>query len=158
MNVGEVEQRLQRLEDIEAIKQLKARYCEICDSNHDPERIASVFAKDGIWESISNPGSGQDGLGIARGHEQIRELFTEFQKLFSFSQHNLMNPVIEVDGSQARGSWYLFGPFTMRESNEATWGACRYRDDYEKIGGQWKHKHLRAEIQLLAPYGKGWAR
>ncbi len=38
-----LEARITRLEDIEAIKQLKARYCEICDDDHDPERITSVF-------------------------------------------------------------------------------------------------------------------
>jgi len=51
MDLAEIERRLTRLEDIEAIKQLKARYCEICDDDHNPDRITSVFAEDGIWES-----------------------------------------------------------------------------------------------------------
>src|SRR5208337_4895135 len=51
MDLAEIERRLTRLEDIEAIKQLKARYCEICDDDHNPDRITLVFAEDGIWES-----------------------------------------------------------------------------------------------------------
>ena len=104
MNLAELEKRIARMEDIEAIKQLKARYCEICDDNHNPDRIASVFAPDGIWEGA--------GFGKAQGHEGIRELFRGFQKLISFSQHNVMNPIIEIDGDRATGVWYFLGPFT----------------------------------------------
>ena len=59
--------RIDRLEAIEAIKQLKALYCEICDDGHNPDRIVSIFTKDGVWEG--------KGIGRAEGHEQIAELF-----------------------------------------------------------------------------------
>src|SRR5262245_34363360 len=45
MNLDDLNKRITRLEDIEAIKQLKARYCEICDDNHNPDRITSVFTE-----------------------------------------------------------------------------------------------------------------
>lgn len=80
MDITELEKRITRLEDIEAIKQLKARYCEICDDTHNPDRITSIFAEDGIWES--------EDFGTARGHEEIRELFRGFEKLFSVTQRN----------------------------------------------------------------------
>lgn len=62
MDTAELEQRITRLEDIEAIKQLKALYCEICDDMHNPDRIAPVLAEDGIWES--------DDYGKAEGHKR----------------------------------------------------------------------------------------
>ena len=46
----ELEDRIKRLEDIEEIKQLKALYCEICDDDHNPDRIVTIFTVDGIWE------------------------------------------------------------------------------------------------------------
>jgi len=46
MSIAELEKRIARIEDIEAIKQLKARYCEICDDDHNPERVTSVFAEE----------------------------------------------------------------------------------------------------------------
>ena len=61
-----LEERITRLEDLEAIKQLKATYCEICDDKHDPDRIVTIFAEDGIWEG--------KGIGTARGHAEIRKL------------------------------------------------------------------------------------
>ena len=41
-DIDELAKRITRLEDIEAIKQLKARYCEICDDNHDPDRVVAI--------------------------------------------------------------------------------------------------------------------
>ena len=98
MSTGDLEKRITRLEDIEANKQLKARYCAICDDDHNPNEITKIFAEDGIWE-------GGD-FGKAQGHAAIRKLFEGFQKLISFSQHNIMNPIIEVDGDRAKGVWY----------------------------------------------------
>lgn len=48
MDLRELEARITRIEDLEAIKQLKARYCEICDEDHNPDRITSVFSEDAI--------------------------------------------------------------------------------------------------------------
>ena len=53
--------RLTRLEDIEAIRQLKARYCEICDDDHNTALITSIFTEDGTWEG--------KGIGKAEGHQ-----------------------------------------------------------------------------------------
>ncbi|MBI2962332.1 MAG: nuclear transport factor 2 family protein [Deltaproteobacteria bacterium] len=149
MDLAEIERRLIRLEDIEAIKQLKARYCEICDDDHNPQRITSVFAEDGIWESAE--------FGTARGHAEIRRLFQGFQKLIQFSQHNVMNPIIAVDGDRATGEWYFLGPFTFREGPQARWLALQYKDDYVKLRGEWKYQHLRVNLRLAAPYDEGWA-
>jgi hypothetical protein len=145
----DLEKRIARLEDIEAIKQLKAVYCDICDDDHNPDRIVKIFAEDGIWEGA--------GFGKAQGHAAIRDLFQGFQKLIKFSQHNIFNPRIEVDGNRAKGIWYLVGPFTFHQGNEARWIACRYEDDYVKINGEWKYQHLRAIIRVNAPYATGWA-
>ena len=76
MATSELEKRITRLEDIEAIKQLKARYCEICDDMHNPDRVASVFVEDGIWESAD--------FGKAEGHAAIQELFRDFKKCLAF--------------------------------------------------------------------------
>jgi SnoaL-like domain len=145
----DLEKRIARLEDIEAIKQLKAVYCDICDDDHNPDRIVKIFAEDGIWEGA--------GFGKAQGHAAIRDLFQGFQKLIKFSQHNIFNPRIEVSGDRAKGIWYLVGPFTFHKDNEARWIACRYEDDYVKVNGEWKYQHLRAIIRVNAPYATGWA-
>ena len=60
MDMIELETRITRIEDIEAIKQLKARYCQASNDNHNPDSIAATFVEDGIWDGGS--------LGTARSH------------------------------------------------------------------------------------------
>ena len=150
MDISELEKRITILEDVDAIKRLKARYCAVCDDNHNPEQIVTLFAEDGIWEGA--------GVGQHKGHDAIRKLFLGFQERISFSQHNVMNPQIEVTGDRAKGTWYFLGPFTMRKGNRAMWLAARYEDDYVKINGEWKIQHLRAIGRMSAPYETGWAK
>lgn len=142
--------RITRLEDIEAIKQLKALYCEVCDDNHDPDRIVTLFTEDGIWEGR--------GIGEAQGHAEIRALFERFQKAMSYSHHMTMNPRIEINGTSATATWYFFGPFTFRKNNQARWQATRYLEDYVKVDGVWKIRHLRIlGPSMVANYETGWA-
>ena len=140
--MSDLEKRITRLEDIEAIKQLKAKYSHVCDDDHNPDNITSLFAEDGIWESPD--------FGQARGHKEIKELFEGFKNMFTFSQHNMMNPIIEVNGDRATGIWYIMGPWTLREDNKENWMALRYDDDYVKIANEWKYQHLRVVLRMTA--------
>jgi hypothetical protein len=146
-----LEERITRIEDLEAIKQLKARYCEICDDDHNPDRITSIFTDDGVWEG--------KGIGKATGHQEISDLFRSFQNAISFSQHMVQHPIIEVSGLSARGIWYFFGAFTFYKDNQAMWQAARYQEEYAKVDGVWKIKHLMIkEPTMAARYEEGWAR
>jgi len=132
-----LEARIQRLEDIEAIRQLKALYCEICDDNHNPDRIVTIFTEDGVWEG--------KGIATARGHDEIRALFQGFGTSMSFTQHMTMNPRIEVTGDSATGRWYFFGPFTFiqeGEEDELRWQAARYEEEYRRVDDTWKIARL----------------
>ena len=151
MTQPSLEARITRLEDIEAIRRLKARYCEICDDDHNPDLITTLFTEDGIWEG--------DGIGRAEGHAEIRALFENFQRLISFSQHMVQNPIIDVNGDSATGRWYVFGTFTYYRNNQARWQAARYHEDYRKADGEWEIEHLRiAPPVMSARYEKGWAK
>jgi uncharacterized protein (TIGR02246 family) len=150
MDLEDLAKRFERLEAIEAIKQLKATYCSICDANHDPDRITTIFTEDGEWEAR--------GIGHAKGHAAIRELFVGFQRAISYSQHMVVNPIIRVNGDTASAVWYFFGAFTMRDGNQAKWQAARYHDDYVKVGDEWKIRHLRVKGPAFsADYERGWA-
>ena len=102
MNLEELARRITRLEDIDAIKELKARYCSICDDDHNPDRITTIFSEDGEWEGR--------GIGHAKGHAAIRELFVGFQKSISFSQHMVMNPHHRGERRPCEGGLVLLRP------------------------------------------------
>jgi ketosteroid isomerase-like protein len=124
-------------------------YCEICDDDHNPERITTIFTEDGIWEG--------KGIGTATGHAEIRALFEKFQSMMSFTQHMTMNPRIEVNGDEASGTWYFFGPFTFYKGNQARWQAARYVEDYRRVDGEWKIAHLRRLRKRLGSLSSGVA-
>src|SRR5215472_9957245 len=82
--MNDLAQRIAALEDIEEIKRLKSRYCDICDDNYNPEAITGLFVNDAVWEGT--------GMGAHQGHSAIRKLFEGFRDQISFAQHNVMNP------------------------------------------------------------------
>ena len=45
-----LEQQVQRLTDIEAIKQMKSQYCYYADHGYDPDGMVSLFVEDAIWD------------------------------------------------------------------------------------------------------------
>jgi len=152
MDVEELVRRVQTLEDIEAVKKLKARYCAYCDAGYDADGIASLFTADGVWDG--------GPFGKYEGQEAIRTFFRGASKIFPFALHYVMNPLIEVQGQSATGRWYLLQPATLTEGNQhqAVWLAARYEEEYVKVGGEWKFKHLKVSPAFLTPFDQGWVK
>lgn len=150
MDLEALERRIQILEDIEAIKKLKAQYAYYCDDNYDTDGIASLFVEDGIWD-------GGD-FGRYQGREEIRKFFGEAPKMISFAIHYILNSIIDVDGDSARGTWYLFQACTFTEGNQAVWGAGQYNEEYVKVNGEWKFKKLVISSLFWTPFDQGWVK
>ena len=147
MDVEALLARLQVLEDREAIRELKARYCDICDDGHDPDRIAEIFAPDGVWESERH--------GRFVGPEEIKAQFRRFGRDIAFSQHMVTNPVITVDGDTATGRWYFLSPMEFR--GRPRWSFVRYDERYVRLSGTWLYQHLHVSLRLDAPHVGGWS-
>jgi ketosteroid isomerase-like protein len=148
-NTSDLERRIQRLEDIEAIKKLKARYADACDRNYDVDTLASLFAEDAIWDG---------GLfGVHNGREEIRAFFQGVSSDITFAMHYMMNPIIDVDGDEATGEWYLFQTCTFN-GDQAIFGAARYDEQYRRIDGQWLFWRLKLTSFFWTPFEEGWVK
>ena len=44
--LAQLEQRVQALEDVNAIRHLKARYTAYCDDHYNPDGLAALFTED----------------------------------------------------------------------------------------------------------------
>ncbi|MEM7101174.1 MAG: nuclear transport factor 2 family protein [Pseudomonadota bacterium] len=141
--------RLQILEDIEAIRTLKARYCQACDDEHNPDKLRVLFTQDAVWEA--------SGVGRAEGREEIAAFLGAIGTSGTIrnSAHNVMNPVIEVNGNSAEGDWRLIMLYTGRYPDDTLhfsriigW----YKEQYERVGGQWLIANLYCEVEESAPY------
>ncbi len=142
----DLRRRIERLEDVEAIKRLKARYARYCDAGYDPEGIASLFVPEGVWD-------GGELFGRAEGVEQIKEHFRGAPSRIPWALHFPLVPDIEVaeDGTTATGTWYLWQPCTVnrRTGPVPAWLVGTYRDRYVKVEGEWRFSELRVDGRWL---------
>ena len=148
MNLEDIAQRVQTLEDVEAIKKLKARYCAGADER-DEDKFVGCFTEDAVWDG--------GNFGHYEGKAAIREFFGTIPQVLSFAIHYVMNPRIEVNGDKATGYWYLLEPCTMLEGGEqAVWGVAKYEEEYVRVDGEWKIRNLILAPECWTPFEQGW--
>ena len=149
-----LEQQVDRLTAIEAIKQLKARYCAYCDAGYDADGICSVFEPDGVFDA-------GESFGRYEGHAAIHAFFTGISSRILFAAHLVLNPIITVDGDRANGKWWILMPCTVRDEGkepEGRWLLSQYDDDYVRRDGVWRIQILRLDVKYFVPHLEDWAR
>ncbi|MGY1745022.1 nuclear transport factor 2 family protein [Blastococcus sp. SYSU D00695] len=147
-----LETRIARLEAAEAIRNLKARYCELCDSGYPADPLAALFTQDAVWD-------GGEVLGVHHGREAIGRFFSTMPSTLSFAIHHVTNPRIEVaaDADSATGHWLLLQAATDPTGQHAMWLAGTYEDEYVRSGDEWLFRRVTLSTRFLAPYERGWA-
>ncbi len=133
MSETSLEERVRRLEDLEAIKDLTARYATYVDKGWngktvDLEGLRTIFAVDATWNSVDMRTGGAGVEEIVQGAEAATAVV-------QFSMHSFTNPVITVDGDGATATWLL-------------WVAS-------KIGGQARQVFMSEDVTYVRTTG-GW--
>lgn len=106
MSGATLEARIQKLEDIEAIKDLMARYARNVDKGWDNktvevDKLSEIFAEDIEWEVV---GMNLRGSGL----QNLMEEVAEQTAAADFTMHGFTNPILTVDGDEATGNWLLW--------------------------------------------------
>jgi bile-acid 7alpha-dehydratase len=132
-DLSELEKRIRVMEDIEAIKNLKAKYFRCVDKKLW-EEMETVLTEDAVADY---------GMGIELLHG--RKAIIEFLKKnlgrdSMISVHQGHNPEIEITSdTTARGIWVLNDRLIIQTI--ATLNGWRYyEDEYVKVNGEWKKK------------------
>ena len=164
MTLEELEARVQRLEDIEAIKKLHRAYNYYVEHWQDEELIALFSEADDTSIEVGE-------LGLYTGKEGVR-------KFFVFSNHFLsetgtpppeflhilmsLDAIVDVDpgGKTAKGRWYGFGCNALPTPGGviATWLSGIWENEFVKEDGVWKFKKLFWSTIFGAPYEDGWVK
>jgi ketosteroid isomerase-like protein len=151
------ENRLQALEDREALRELQATYCFLVDDGHFDELVDRHFAEDARCD-FRLVGSGLDPL-VAEGREQVRAFFkVTVAGLLRDMCHTVHNQRIAIEGDCASAESYFELTATDAASGEAALGGGRYIDRYRRRGEGWQFEERIAEIRYLSPLREGWAR
>lgn len=137
MSTNGIEQRLRRLEAIEAIRVLKARYLFSCDRK-DPATMRACFADGPVHIDYGV-------VGTFDTADALVKLYTEIAcHDYMVEMHHGANPQIEVlDETNARGTWSLHYFLINTQTKSATQLAGYYEDEYRKQGEAWKISRTR---------------
>ena len=141
--------RIQELSDIEAIKQLKAMYCYHID-DREIGALMERFTENAVWDG--------GPAGRYEGRAAIERYLLELPEVLSFAIHWVVNPLITVDGDEARARWYLIEPCTGARSGRAFWGAGHYDDHLVREDGVWKFREVVLKQIFWTPFDQGWAK
>lgn len=146
-----LEKRVDRLESIEAIKNLKHRYMTYCDFGYPPAKLGPLFVDDAVW-------SGGE-FGVHSSRRAIETFFAGVSSQIVFAAHLAMNFIIDVDGDHGTGKWRILMPCTMMENGKkvSRWMLGDYDEDYVRVKGVWLFKRIDYVVNFNVPFDKDWA-
>lgn len=125
-----LEERITRLEDIEAIRALQAKY-QRCLDTRDFDGLAECFAED-VVSSYGN------GSMVYDGREAVLGFLRGAMSLDMPSSHLIHGGEIDVkDAGLASAKWYLEDFLLHRKFLVKLHGAAIYDVDYVKREGRW---------------------
>jgi hypothetical protein len=147
-------ERVERLEDADAIETLQATYGYYFDKGLWDD-AADLFAAQGTFEY------GQRGVYV--GKERIRRAFLLFGPeglgRGYLNNHMLLQPIITVapDGRTATARWQGMVMLSEPGAN-GVWGIGQYENAYVKERGTWKISKLHFYVQAEGDYDLGFSR
>lgn len=154
-----LEQRVARLEAVEAIKSLKHRYLRACDAKQ-PEEFRDCFVRDGASIDYGpRIGVFNDADGIAEVFRRIA-LERHGGEFVILDMHHGLHPEIDLlDEAHARGAWTLrFRQVNLKERTEMV-SSIEYDDRYEIEDGRWRIRscHVQVLWSLVQPLAEGFS-
>jgi len=138
--IEELREDIQRLMDIEAIKQLKHAYFR-CVDTANLEELGTLFHEE---VKVRFKGGGYE-WNLNGRQEYVENIGMAFSKE-AVGQHNAHHPEIQMlSDTEATGIWYLADNMWILNHNALTTGTALYWDRYEKVDRKWLIKETRYE-------------
>lgn len=140
-----LEKRIERLEDVEAIKNALTKYAFYADQNKEKgkqniEELTRLFTDDGIWE--------MPGIVYAKGIEELRKFFQSLSDGHEVLVHYIAPPLIEIKGDTANTLSNLLVITISKGTNNQVTGHNFYDIDYVKTKDGWKMTHLKLKSSI----------
>lgn len=134
----DLETRIRRLEDRQALSDLVATYGRVVD-DRDVEALRALYTEDAVFESTVGPVSGRD---------EVVDHYLERMRMFAASFHIPHSQTVEfLSKDEATGVVTAHAELAMPDG--AFWVALRYHDRYRRTADGWRF-HERRVRQLYA--------
>ena len=138
--IEELRKDIQRLMDIEAIKQLKHAYFR-CVDTANLEELGTLFHEDVTVHFVG----GTYEWNVQGREEYVNNIAMSFSRE-AIGQHNAHHPEIQIlSETEATGIWYLADNMWILNHNVKTHGTAIYWDRYLKVDGKWQIKDTNYE-------------
>jgi len=139
-DLAALDARLRALEDLEALRRLKARYFSCCDQK-DPQGMRDCFAPGQVEIDYGQ-------IGVFDDRDQLVEVFERLGcHEHIVEMHHGVNPQLAlVDDGHASGSWGLHYQQINTLERTLTQLGAYYEDEYRKVGGAWKIAKTRCVV------------
>lgn len=139
-----LEERIARIEDIQAIGQLRARYCQALDDGRWDD-LADTFTEDGAFV----------GLSTARGREEMLDFFPTLNATTVTSWwHFSSNETVDLDGDRATGTTWLLQPCVVEGQSQIAAG--RYDDTMVRTSEGWRFSERKVAFFFWSSLEAGW--
>ena len=138
--IEELRADIQRLMDMEAIRQLKYAYFR-CVDTANLEELATLLHEDLTVNYVG----GTYEWNIQGRQDFVANIGMAFSKQ-AVGQHNAHHPEIQMlSDTEATALWYLADNMWILNHKAKTCGTALYRDRYLKVDGNWVIKDTRYE-------------
>jgi hypothetical protein len=161
--MASLEDRLQAVEDHQAICALKAFYAHCADAKYTGDhrrkpqseidaitrrRVEATFTEDAVWD-------GGLQFGIRDGREAIYNHLRAGG--WNFALHYFVSPVITLSGDTAHGSWMLWQPCTLTKDDRAMLMSAITEDDYVRTPEGWRMRRMQFTLKFITPFDRPWS-
>lgn len=121
-------------DDLRAIEELKYRYLRAVDT-----RDWAAFADTVTDDVEAGYGSKVGGKALNfTGRDALIEYLSGAMVSTMATEHRVDHPIIEIDGDEATGSWYLQDKVMIPEYDVLIIGAAFYTDTYRRTADGWR--------------------
>jgi uncharacterized protein (TIGR02246 family) len=138
------------VDDIEAIKQLKARYFRTMDTK-DWAGMRQVFTDDVVMDTT------ESGGGVVTGGDAFIEFLSRTLAGTVTVHHGHMPEIELTSPTTATGIWALHDAITWPDGTQLQ-GDGHYHESYELVDGAWRIKTstlTRLRMDVTGPAGNG---
>ncbi|MEP2988648.1 MAG: nuclear transport factor 2 family protein [Parasphingorhabdus sp.] len=146
ISLSDLSQRLERLESESAIRQLMARYFQICDDlgpDTPLDDLGELFTIDALWEG---KGRYAKAFGGYQGRDAIVAMIGSYcapDPHFAMTGHFFSAEDIQVSGATASGAWMMLQCSTYADDKSDLRSAC-LNIDFRNEDGTWRISRFRS--------------